>query len=212
MTKMCIISSEEAPDGYPVEDTQVIKAIRAVKQKLNMASNNKLVVSKSNYELYKKKRKDFEQKLILHVAAGALLLLVSIVFPLFSGRGVEFVSVFMVLLLAAFLVVLAGLSYIPPIKKGYEPASKPAQGASTSASDAQTSSSAPDAQMSATPSNSMAVASPPPAQTAHPVASSQHTSAHTPAHKKQMHKTHSTANESSKKSRPGEKPVRGKRG
>lgn len=133
MAKMCIISGQEAPDGYPVEDTRVIQCIRSIKKKFNMVSNNTLVVSKASYDEYKKKRKSFEQKLMLHLAGGAILFILSIALPLLSGKF-EPVSAFMVFLLAVFLVALAMLSYVPPIMHGHEP--KESSGASGTADSA----------------------------------------------------------------------------
>ena len=117
MARMCIMCSEQVEGGEPVENTQVIQIIRAIKKKLNMATNNHLVVCTQHLEDYKKKRSGFERKLILHIAGGAILLLVSIVLPLMSSRPIELTSVFMIFLLALFLVGLAMLSYVPPLLK-----------------------------------------------------------------------------------------------
>ncbi|MFH0927758.1 MAG: hypothetical protein V1822_04220, partial [Candidatus Micrarchaeota archaeon] len=118
MAKMCIICGEPADAGQPVEDTQAIKFIRTLKQKLNMAANNELVVCPAHLEEHKKRRKGFERKLALYVAGGIILLLISIVLPIMSSRPVEIVSVLMIALLAVFLAGLAMLSYVPPLAKG----------------------------------------------------------------------------------------------
>ena len=116
MAQICIICSKEA-QGIPVEDTQVIKAIRALKQKFGIASNNKLVVCAESMEEYKKRRKSFEGKLLFHSVAALFLVAVSVLLPLFGGRF-EIAGFFMVLLLAIFLVGLALLSYVPPLERG----------------------------------------------------------------------------------------------
>ncbi|MFA5108575.1 MAG: hypothetical protein WC492_03540 [Candidatus Micrarchaeia archaeon] len=115
MAQICIVCSKET-HGIPVEDTQVIKAIRAIKQRFAIASNNKLVVCAESMEEYKKRRKSFEGKMLFHSVAGLFLVVVSILLPLFGGRF-EIIGFFMVLLLAIFLVGLALLSYVPPLEK-----------------------------------------------------------------------------------------------
>lgn len=117
MAKMCIICGNESPEGHVIENTSTIEFIRKIKKRLNLASNNELVVCEADLETHAKKRKSFEQKLMLHIAGGSLLLVISIALPLMSSRPIEFVSVFMILLLALFLVGLAMLSYIPPVAK-----------------------------------------------------------------------------------------------
>lgn len=119
MAQVCIICGKEAA-GIPVEDTQAIMLIRAVKKKLNIASNNKLVVSYSCLEEYKKRRKSFEGKLVLHTLIAVALVILAIVMPLMAGALPELGSVFLVLLLGIFIVFLAFLNYTPSLAKGYE--------------------------------------------------------------------------------------------
>ena len=44
MAKVCIICSQEVKHGHAVADDAVIRFIRHVKQSLNIAKNNELVV------------------------------------------------------------------------------------------------------------------------------------------------------------------------
>ena len=114
MKQVCIICSKEAC-GIAVADTRVIRAIRAVKRKFNMAANNRLLVCHECMEEYKKRRKSFERKVMLYGAIGIILIILSVAMPLMGGGNISPASVFMVLLLAVFLLALAFLSYIPAL-------------------------------------------------------------------------------------------------
>mgnify|MGYP001579377487 CR=1 FL=1 len=59
MVKVCIVCHKENVRGYPVEDDAVIRAIRKIKQRFNMAKNNELVVEDACLAEYKKKRDKF---------------------------------------------------------------------------------------------------------------------------------------------------------
>jgi hypothetical protein len=118
MEKVCIICAEKK-DGIEVEDTAVIKLIRKIKRKLSIAQNNQLVVCYDHLEDYKKKRQDFEKKLILNGLLGAFFFAIAFILPLLSGRF-DISSFIVAALLMAFLLLLSMLVYIPPIKKGYE--------------------------------------------------------------------------------------------
>ncbi|MFH1306202.1 MAG: hypothetical protein ABIH83_00910 [Candidatus Micrarchaeota archaeon] len=120
MADVCIICSKEK-FGIHVADTKVVRFIRKIKRKFKIATNNKLLVCAECMEEYTKRRKSFERKIILHALGGLLLLLISVFLPIMSGRPIEFVSIFMVLLLAIFLVALALLNYIPSLSTSSQP-------------------------------------------------------------------------------------------
>lgn len=115
MEKVCIICTEKK-DGYPIEDTQIIRLIRKVKRKFSIAQNNKLVVCKEHLEDYKKKRQDFEKRVIVNGILGALFFAIAFFIPLLSGR-LDITSFFVALVLTGFLMLLSLLIYIPPLEK-----------------------------------------------------------------------------------------------
>jgi len=114
MKQVCIICSKEAT-GIAVADTQVIRAIRAIKRKFNMAANNRLLVCHGCMEEYKKRRNSFERKVMLYGAIGIGLIILSVAMPLMGGGQFSITSIFLVILLAIFLLALAFLSYIPAL-------------------------------------------------------------------------------------------------
>ncbi len=116
MVKVCIICANETFDGELIQDTQIIKAIRTLKQKLKMASNNQLAVCPAHLEDFVKRRKSFEKKVLFHVGLSALIVFISVLLPLMTSRSIELMSVFLVLILALFLSALSLLSYVPPLQ------------------------------------------------------------------------------------------------
>ena len=116
MIKVCIICANETFDGELIQDTQIIKAIRTLKQKLKMASNNQLAVCPAHFEDFVKRRKSFERKVLFHVGLSVLIVFISVLLPLMTSRPVEPMSVFLVLILALFLSALSLLSYVPPLQ------------------------------------------------------------------------------------------------
>ncbi len=124
MAKICIICEKE-PQGraYRVKDDAVIKAIRALKQKLGVAKNNELYVDDACLPTYREKRKGFERNLAFYSAIAVIVFVAVNALPLFYGRfsvSTFIASVF----LSAIIVGLAVVNYsAPPIE---EPGSQPA--------------------------------------------------------------------------------------
>lgn len=110
----CILCSDDR-EGQLVSDSHVIKFIRAVKQRLNMAANNTLVVCAGCMELYTQKRKKFERKWALNavLAIGVVFLLV--VLPVLTGAQFSITSLLLAPLLAFFIALLALTDYMPPL-------------------------------------------------------------------------------------------------
>ena len=84
MAKACIICSKTVPKGLAAEDDLVIRTIRAIKQKLGIAKNNELVVCPDCVETYRKKRGDYEKRLVQHVVIASVVLLVFVLLPIFT--------------------------------------------------------------------------------------------------------------------------------
>lgn len=124
----CIVCEGEK-SGYAVREDAVIKAIRAVKQKLNMAKGNTLIVCHSCVEPYKKKRSEFERALVQYGLLGAFLLLLLVVVPLLIGGGFNLGTVATALLLALLIFAFSIFRYYPAADlAGYvAPAAAPQQ-------------------------------------------------------------------------------------
>lgn len=110
----CILCSNDS-EGQLVSDSHVIRFIRIVKQKLNMAQNNTLVVCGDCMATYGAKRKKFERKWALNavLAVGVVLLLVAL--PLMTGMPFSLSSLVLAPLLAFFIALLALTDYVPPL-------------------------------------------------------------------------------------------------
>ena len=105
-TSVCVVCHEEKT-GHVVRDDLLIRSIRAVKNFLHIAANNRLVVCKGCVEKHRAKRADFEKKLALYGGGGLLII---IIFTLIS-RTLQGFAVS--LLLGLFVAALALFSYHP---------------------------------------------------------------------------------------------------
>ena len=113
---VCIVTGEEVDRGYPVLEDSVIRLIRKIKAKLGTAKNNKLFVSEDHYEEYKKRRAEFEKRVMYGSIFVAVIFLVGILAPAFSGdfqRAVLMVGP--VVILTLLVAVLLLFSYVPRI-------------------------------------------------------------------------------------------------
>ncbi len=115
MAKACIVCYKEVASGHPVEDDAILRTMRRMKQHFKVAKNNELVVEKSCLDGYRKKREKFEKDLVMHVVLAAVVLIVFIVLPIFSG-GFSAWVLLAGILLAAMLIGLSVLSYCPKVK------------------------------------------------------------------------------------------------
>lgn len=113
MAKVCIICYQEK-SGTPVLDDAVIRAIRGMKQRLNVAKNNTLVVCEGCMEAYRKKRQKYERDLVMHVVLAGVVLVVFVLAPIFTS-GFSLAAVVLGVLLAALIVALSVFSHCPKI-------------------------------------------------------------------------------------------------
>lgn len=112
MVGKCIVC-EADNEGFPVIEDSIIRAIRAVKQKLGVAKGNKLVVCNACVEQYKKKRADFEQALVRYGLIGAFLLVLLVIVPPLLGGTFNLASIAMGILLALLIFAFSIFRYYP---------------------------------------------------------------------------------------------------
>ncbi len=134
MAKACIICAKEVQAGKPVSDDAVIKAIRAVKQRLGIAKNNVLVVCPQCEDGYRKRRGEYEKKLVQYVVISAVVLLIFILLPIFT-TGFSLWSLVIGLVFAAGVMMLSVFSHCPKAE-GLSPAPRAKQGAAQAGSQA----------------------------------------------------------------------------
>jgi len=103
---ICIVCRHEK-SGSAVKDDVLIRSIRSIKQALNIAANNRLVVCEECAPAHRQRREAFERKLLQYGAFGAILV---IAFTLLSRTIQGFL---MSLLLGAFVASLAIFQYTP---------------------------------------------------------------------------------------------------
>lgn len=114
MAKACIICAKIVPHGLAVEDDLVIQGIRAVKQRLGIAKNNELVVCPGCTEEYKKKRGEYEKRLVQHVVIASVVLLVFVMLPIFTS-GFSLWSVVIGVVFASGVLLLSVFAHCPKI-------------------------------------------------------------------------------------------------
>lgn len=117
MARVCIICEKEIETGYSVKDSYILHLIKKIKAKLNMLKNNELMVCMNCLETYKKRRKGFEQKILLNLVISILLLFFILLVPLIFNSSFNITSLILLVLVLAILVFLSFLSYIPNIEQ-----------------------------------------------------------------------------------------------
>ncbi|VVB97969.1 Uncharacterised protein [uncultured archaeon] len=116
MAKVCIICEKEIQPGsdyYRVRDDAIIKAIRAVKQRLGVAKNNELCVDQGCLPKYRERRKKFEKNIIFYVALGVIVFVLINGLQLMAG-AFSIVAFIASLFLAVLIAGLAILNYATP--------------------------------------------------------------------------------------------------
>jgi hypothetical protein len=118
MATRCIICERET-GGTPIAEDAVIKAIRAGKQALRMAQNNRLVVCNDCMEGYRAKRERFEKSLVQNIVLGGIIFLGLAIVPIFTKAGFQLGAALVGLLFLLGLVLLTVLtSYSPSLVGG----------------------------------------------------------------------------------------------
>ena len=125
MAKVCIICSQEVKHGHAVADDAVIRFIRHVKQSLNIAKNNELVVCEQHLEAHKKKRQGYERNLAVYMVIAGIVLVLLVVLPIFT-TGFSAYAVLVGVLFASLLVFMPVLtSHTPALAPAAEAHKKP---------------------------------------------------------------------------------------
>ena len=119
MAKACIVCAKNVQKGLAVEDDLVISSIRAVKRKLGIAKNNELVVCPDCVEAYRKKRGEYEKRLVQYVVIASVVLLVFVLLPIFT-TGFSLWAAFLGVVFAAGVMLLSVFSHCPRVL-GLEP-------------------------------------------------------------------------------------------
>lgn len=122
MVEVCImchneLSAERAAASERVADTAVIRAIRRIKTRLKMATNNTLVVCSDCLETHAKRLKSYERKLMIHAALAVILIILIILIPLLAGvfnPG----SILVGILMGGLIIALPLMDYVPPLASG----------------------------------------------------------------------------------------------
>ena len=114
--KVCVSCQKnvEGMEAVAVQEDRVIRTIRAVKQKLNIAQMNELYVCKTDLEEHMKRRKSFEKSMLFASVLAGLLFIVIVVALLLSGRF-EIFPIFSSIIIAAFVLVLPLFKYTPAL-------------------------------------------------------------------------------------------------
>lgn len=119
MGPVCINCEKEGP-GTPVKEDWVIRGIRSVKQRLNIARNAQLVVCADCLEKHEEKRKKFEKNLVMYAGIAVILTFLLLAFALFFGSNTDLWAILRILFLGACLValfvVLAFFHYVPAVQ------------------------------------------------------------------------------------------------
>jgi len=100
-------SKPQLVQGYPIKEDYVINAIRWIKRKTKTEQGNRLVVCKKHAEEHRKKRADFERRLIMYGGLGVIVMLILLALTLSIGSFVAG------LLLLLFFLLMAHIKYVP---------------------------------------------------------------------------------------------------
>jgi hypothetical protein len=118
--KICIVCQKDM-EGKPtaaVKDDAIIRAIRRVKQSLNMAQNNELCVCEADVPAHEKRRREFERSLVLFGVLAAVVVILLVATLVMSGRF-DIVAFLSALLIGLFILLFAIVfKYAPALELG----------------------------------------------------------------------------------------------
>lgn len=118
MARVCWLCEKEVPEGTPLRNDVVIRFIREWKRKFGILKGNELVVCPEHLAKYAEKRKKFERNLVLYATAAVLIAVGLPLLPLLLGAQFQFTTVCFSLLLAAMVLALSILNYVPALEAG----------------------------------------------------------------------------------------------
>jgi len=112
-----IITGKEITRGYKVKEDAVIRFLRWLKMKTGSYQGNNLYVAEESLEEYKKKRKAFENYVLVGTVFIVVIFTFSVLSPLISGDINRAISMFFASLGLSFLIIFLILfSYMPAIE------------------------------------------------------------------------------------------------
>jgi hypothetical protein len=112
-----IITGKEVTRGYKVKEDAIIRFLRWLKMKTGSYQGNNLYVAEESLEEYKKKRKAFENYVLVGTVFIVIIFTFSVLSPLISGDINRAISMFFASLGLSFLIIFLILfSYMPAIE------------------------------------------------------------------------------------------------
>lgn len=120
MARVCWLCEREVSDGTPLKKDVVIRFIREMKRKAGILKGNELVVCSEDLAKYAEKRKKFERNLVLYATAAVLIAVGLPLLPLLLGAPFQPTTICFSFLLAAMVLALSILNYVPALETGGE--------------------------------------------------------------------------------------------
>lgn len=114
---VCIICEADT-EGVQIKEDYGIAFLRAVKKLFtNKINRNRLVVCQGCMPKYQERRKKFENSLNLVMIVSLVIGLMLVVLPIVSMKLPDFAGLLFGVLFCVMFLILAHLSYIPPLEK-----------------------------------------------------------------------------------------------
>lgn len=116
--KICIIcqATVDAKTSIPIKEDRIIRIIRTIKKTLRIAQMNELYICKNDLQKHSERRKSFEKSVMFASVMAGIILVVSILSVVLSGRF-ELWGIVSGVLLAGIIMLLPIFKYIPAIEK-----------------------------------------------------------------------------------------------
>ncbi len=116
--KICIECNESVAGkrAVKVKEDRIIRLIRIVKQKLNIAANNELYVCEKDIDKHIKRRKDFEKNMVFFSILAGLVVLAMVASMLLS-ESLNIWAVFSSIVIGMFILTFAVVfKYAPALE------------------------------------------------------------------------------------------------
>ncbi|MEM3362560.1 MAG: hypothetical protein QXG16_04590 [Candidatus Anstonellaceae archaeon] len=117
MARVCIICEKEILEGYRVKESAILNFIKKIKSSLKILKNNELYVCSNCLEEYKKRKKKFNNTLVLNSVVGILLLVALVIIPLVFNQEIRLDGFVVMIFLMGFLFLISLFSYVPDIEE-----------------------------------------------------------------------------------------------
>ena len=111
--KVCIVCEKEVgSSAVPIKEDRIIRILRGIKQKFNVAKMNELYVCEEDRKKHEERRKSFE-KGVLFASIGAGIVVVILLAKTILSGAIEGWSILSGLILAGFIIMLPLFKYTP---------------------------------------------------------------------------------------------------